>query len=61
MSQTDTEIDKNPKFFNFQSFYAIFVIFPTESVDWKVEKGQQGKTELCSRLSEELNADFSNE
>ena len=41
---------KNPKFSNFQSFYAIFVKFSTDFVDWNVEKSQQGTNLLSSSL-----------
>ena len=41
---------KNPKFSNFQSFYAIFVKFSTDFVDWNVEKSQQGTNLLSSGL-----------
>ena len=44
MSQIDTEDDKNPKFSNFQSFYAFFVEVSTNFEDWKILKGQQGKS-----------------
>ena len=37
---------KNPKFSKFQSFYAIFVKFSTDFVDWNVGKSQQG-TNCC--------------
>ena len=38
------------KFSKFQSFYAIFVKFSTDFVDWNVEKSQQGTNLLCSSL-----------
>ena len=41
---------KNPKFSKFQSFYAIFVKFSTDFVDWNVEKSQQGTNLLSSSL-----------
>ena len=41
---------KNPKFSNFQSFYAIFVKFSTDFVNWNVEKSQQGTNLLSSSL-----------
>ena len=41
---------KNPKFSNFQSFYAIFVKFATDFVDWNVEKSQQGTNSLSSSV-----------
>ena len=47
-SQIGTEIDKNPKFSNVQSFYAVFVKFMTDFVDWNVKKGQPGKSLLSS-------------
>ena len=43
MSETDTEIDKNPKIFQFQSVYAFFVRFSTGFVDSNVLMVQQGK------------------
>ena len=49
-SQIGTEIDKNPKFSNVQSFYAVFVKFMTDFVDWNVKKGQPGKSLLSSSL-----------
>ena len=49
-SQIGTEIDKNPKVSNVQSFYAAFVKFMTDFVDWNVKKGQQGKNLLSSSL-----------
>ena len=44
MPQIDSEDDKNPKFSNFQSFYAFFVEVSTNFEDWKLLKGQQGKS-----------------
>ena len=44
------KMTKNPKFSNFQSFYAIFVKFSTDFVDWNVEKSQQGTNLLSSSL-----------
>ena len=41
---------KNPKFSKFQNFYAIFVKFSTDFVDWNVEKSQQGTNLLSSSL-----------
>ena len=41
---------KNPKFSKFQSFYAIFVKFSTDFVDWNVGKSQQGTNLLSSSL-----------
>ena len=35
-----------------------FLTFSTDSVDWNVENGQQGKHVLSSMLSEERNAVF---
>ena len=58
MSQIDTEKDKNPKIFQFQSFYAVFVIFSTDFVDWNLENSQQGKQILSKMLGEETNAVF---
>ena len=43
MSQIDTEIDKNPKSFQFSKILSIFSKFLTDFVKWNVEKGQQGK------------------
>ena len=37
------KMTKNPKFSNFQSFYAVFVKFMTDFFEWNVKKGQQGK------------------
>ena len=48
--QIETEITKNPKVSNFQSFNAIFVKFSTDFVDWNVEKSQQGTNLLSSSL-----------
>ena len=53
-----TKMTKYPKFFNIQSFHAIFVQFSTELVDWNVEEGQQEKCLLSYRLSVEINAVF---
>ena len=44
------KMTKNPKFSKFQNFYAIFVKFSTDFVDWKVEKSQQGTNLLSSSL-----------
>ena len=41
ISQIGTEIHKKPKNFKLSMFYAVFVIFMTDFVDWNVEKGQQ--------------------
>ena len=49
-SQIDTETDKKQKFPDFYRFYAISVAFSTDSVKWNVEKSQQGKSSLSSRL-----------
>ena len=49
--QNNTENDKNPKFSNFRSFYAFFLQVSTDFLDWKVLKGQQGKSWLSSSLS----------
>ena len=43
MSQIDTENDKKPKLFQFSKFISFSPTFFTDFVDWKVEKGQQGK------------------
>ena len=44
------KMTKNPKFSKFQSFYAIFVKFSTDFVDWNVGKSQQGTNLLSSSL-----------
>ena len=44
------KMTKNPKFSKFQNFYAIFVKFSTDFVDWNVEKSQQGTNLLSSSL-----------
>ena len=49
---------KNPKLSKFQSFYAIFVKFSTDFVDWKVKKGQQGTSLLSSMLFRKVNCGF---
>ena len=43
MSQIDTEIDKNPKKFQFSKISCIFSKFLTDFANWNVENGQQGK------------------
>ena len=50
MSQIDTETDKKPKYFQFSKIYAFFPKCLTDFVNWNVEKGQQGKNVLSSRL-----------
>ena len=50
MSQIDTEIDKNLKNSSFQKFYALFFPFFDRLCDLNVEKGQQGRNMLSSRL-----------
>ena len=50
MSQINTEIDKKPKIFQFSKILCIFSKFLTDFVNWNVEKGQQGKNVLSSRL-----------
>ena len=51
MYQIETETDKKPKIFQFSKFfYAIFVKFSTDFVDWNVEKSQQGTNLLSSSL-----------
>ena len=52
-SQMDTENDKNPKGFQFSKVLGISSSL-TDSVDWNVEKGQQGKHLLSSSLYEEF-------
>ena len=42
MSQLDTEIDKNLKFYNFQSFMQFFFKIFNKFGDWNDGKGQQG-------------------
>ena len=49
---------KNPKFSNFQYFYAGFVKFMTDFVDRKGTKGQQGTSLLFSRLFQRVNCNF---
>ena len=50
-SQIGTEIyKKNTKTSNFQCFYAVFVKFMKDFVDWNVKKGQQGNNLLSSSL-----------
>ena len=46
----DPKMTKNTKFSKFQCFYAIFVKFSTDFVDWNVEKTQQGTNLLSSSL-----------
>ena len=50
---------KITNFPDFQSFYATFVKFSTDFVDWYVEKGIQGKLCCTIGFSEELIAVFS--
>ena len=42
MSQVDTEIDKNLKFYIFESLCSFSLKFSTNSGDWNVANGQQG-------------------
>ena len=49
-AQIDSENDKNPKIFQFAKISCIFPKFLTDFVDWNVEKGQQGKNVLSTRL-----------
>ena len=42
---------KNPKLSNFQRFYAISVIIPTDSMDYNVENVHQGNNSLYSNFS----------
>ena len=61
ISENDnTENDKNPKIFHFSKILSIFSKFSTDFVNWNIEKGQQGKNVLSSRLgfSEEFVAVF---
>ena len=58
------KMTKNPKFSKFQSFYAIFVKFSTEFVDWNVENAQRdrnGRNSLSSMLFRRDNGCFLNE
>ena len=57
-SQSDTENDKNSKFFVFHTFYALFVKFLTNFVKWNVEKRQQGTNFCPVGLCEEFIAVF---
>ena len=45
------KMKKNPKFSNFQSFYAIFVKISTDFVDWNFENAHQSKNLLYSSVS----------
>ena len=58
MSRIDTQNDKNPKFSNIQRFYSFFSKLSTDFVNWKDEKGQQGKNALSSMLRKEITAVF---
>ena len=55
-SKFDTEIDKTPKIFNFQRFYAVFPEFSTNSGNWNIGLSPQGVNWISSVLSEEINA-----
>ena len=59
--QIDTENDKNPKFSNFQRFYAFFPTFLKEFVDWNNEKGQREKNLLTSRFFRRVYCSFLHE
>ena len=50
MSQIDTKNAKNPKKFQISKILCIFSKFLTHFVGWNVEKGQQEKKVLSSRL-----------
>ena len=51
MSQSDTENDKKKtKFPDFNHFYAIFIKFSIDFVDYDVENVQHGTSSLSSRL-----------
>ena len=50
MSQSDTENDKKTKFPDFNHFYAIFIKFSINFVDYDVENVQHGTSSLSSRL-----------
>ena len=49
MSQSDTENDKNPQIFQFSKILGIFPVF-RRTLLLNVEKSQQGKKVLSSRL-----------
>ena len=57
-SQIDPKMTKIPKFSNFHRFY-VFSKFLT--VDWTVEKGQQGENVLSSGLFRRVYCSFSSE
>ena len=61
MSQIDTENDKNSKTFIISKIYALSSKFPTDFVDWNVEKGQQGKNVLSNRLFRRICCTFLSE
>ena len=50
ISQITIDYDKLPQLFQVSKFLYIFFKFLTDFVDWKFEKGQQGKKVLSSRL-----------
>ena len=50
-SQIETENDKNPTIFQISKILcSFFSKFLTDLMDWNVEKGQQGKNVLSTRL-----------
>ena len=49
---------EEPKILQILTFLCHFVTVSTDFVDWNVEKGQQGKTVLSSRLFEKFIAVF---
>ena len=58
MSQLTPKMTKTSKFFDFQSFYAFFVIVSTVFLDWNVLKGQHRNISLSSRLFWRANCCF---
>ena len=52
------KMTKNPKFSDFQSFYAIVVEIATDFVDWNVENGHQSKSLMCSSILWRDNSGF---
>ena len=58
ISNSHRKRQKLPNFSIFQSFYKFFVKFLTQSVNWKILKGQQGKSWLSSKLVEKIIAFF---
>ena len=60
MSQSDTENDKNPQIFQFSKILGIFPVF-RRTLLLNVEKSQQGKKVLSSRLFWCVNFSFLSE